>query len=1668
MTEIVDCIAWVVRKTFWSLGVFLKFLFLRLLDLLGLIFNILACCTIIRLPSMIKAFNDMDKMWEWRVMGFLHILLFILDIPVIIMALFIFATLIRVYPMLRDMNENNVCSDMSSEWERNGFLGFKVRGYILKHFVIVFVDLFCLLFVVVCLLSWRNVIFVRQFKAAESDLDKRGVIFKQFMNVLWDIPLLLCFFVSCCTWRLPFVFMDVLRLQTNDEKWDRIRYVGVSNLCYMLLDLPCIVAFLIAMCTWRSPLLIWQLLPHNIFRMNESVEAQWQIRKICLLQFLFVFCDIPVFGCVLLVVVTVWRIPQLVKHTKKELGKSFSRNNFYKREWKIRAACFKECGMILVDFFSCLLGFVVFLTMWRARPLWKDIQKYRQMYKDDVMAQQKVSEDAASALEAETNASEMGQTMVVKHVKWSHFMWKIRKKMLFHFAMLLVDIPAIPLLILLLITGLRTSKVLSGLLDGQFHLLFAVTVYMETLKLFRDVLFILVFFVLMILRPVASWVHLLEDEDHRAYRIISDILVWIPDICAERGAVYTKIKERLALSIKQLKSRGKTRIELREIFDAHISRLTDLVERLESQQVEGELNSLLNMVIFMERKRVDKMLREYDIETSYMNRCNPTLRNDNVYKYKEEMRTYTEGVKATYDKLLNYKPDKVPLYTNKCGLKLRTGVETRSVIIACLPRGRFITTVLMFVCVLFVYRAPSMIMKLHKKMYNRVNIVLSTLKEYGKDVITLIRIVIVCVFVYRAPVMIADILDCLIEKRSWTAVRKIVKRYPPEMLKDFTHVLKQLLSWETPRFLFTMFMFGILMPAELFLAVVRVAGIESPCWSVVLTIFLYLVFMVGPFVFILYGTHQLLSLNMGWLITVVICVFVLLLLIQLLVMIANLARDKNKKFLLTMPKCDYVRLNWLNIHVLLFELLEFLQTLALVFKFAHIPMFGGSVLHIVSTYLLFSFFSYTAVFWTTAVVFVVWFFLCGAPHIFEKILKIIPEGGVGSRSSWRLALSLLSNTLFVTIIESLSASLACTYQSCPQTNTNHTTTSTMNSSMNISNTTSCFEAMLIEDPSVQCWRGEHLGQATFALVAIVWYSTTSLIFGTEFGDPDNKQLDIGFSPIYNMIINVFKAGMVVVATLVSDEYAVLGLLLAGLLLCVFYTASFRCFFASEPCNLPSVLVWRLCTFISCIFAVVGVLVAFLLRDTTSIVPLSIFLAGTFVTFIVSLIATVKLSQVSSVERARDKFKVEIVDLHRIILANDWMHEGWKKQERTWLRLVRSVREAWKDDRDIGEAQDLNSIQPFEFTSLNMQPAQAEGWENQIEEVSLELETALPSPKARDSQSNDELESRNDVTLNMPCNEQKESTSSRENIEAINDTAPSPILLGDFQPPSYQSISNVRPPPNYTSSEPPSGGVDVQPTYLPPDSVLELEKNGRNLLLILEQNIHYSAYRYSCLSQRNIWINMVCESDWTKLLRQVEILKENLQGTYHKPSQLDIQLANTTYPEFELVEDEQDSDPPPPLYVRRTKEEIREESSEMRAEVVEFFGQHSEHGNEYRQLVDKLLPTTAVYKSVTLTGQSFTIVFRKGSCGVVKEYEPPGLKVALGAQLCVGKQISGIFSSSGISFTRGCAPVGKKGPVSVAAESIGFVKKNDHLYLETNGKKLKFEVVLCSFKTVIWT
>lgn len=879
------------------------------------------------------------------------------------------------------------------------------------------------------------------------------------------------------------------------------------------------------------------------------------------------------------------------------------------------------------------------------------------------------------------------------------------------------------------------------------------------------------------------------------------------------------------------------------------------------------------------------------------------------------------------------------------------------------------------------------------------------------------------------------------------------------------------------------------MPADLILTIMKFLFSKDCAYFV--TAVLYVIFMAFPFLIPFYISQRIDSDTL----TVVISAFAVILLMVLVIMVVLLLKHRNPSnrqmhvqadaLLIEPTPYDYVRFNWTNIHVIIFEIVELLQLLALVFVTSDLPMPGADTLSTASQYLLLNFASFNVKLWLTFFIFIVWFFCCGAPVILESVLEHLPKGSCAGHMGWTLFLSLFANTLFVTIVESFLAFVACKTNDCPELNATVIA--------NISRGNYCVPVVLIEEPSMECWEGSHKAIAFLGLLGLVWYSSTAIVFGTKYGDVEHPGQDLKFSPAYNIFINFVKALMVGAVVLAAEHHMiVLSLLLVANLGAIIFTLTFRRIFKFQLSNSLVLIIWRAVSFICAALAAVAALVSKIRNDPDSLLPLVIFLGGCLLVILVALIASIYLRnrRRTPVEEQRRTFRQKLLSLETKLVQENYMINSWTKGRAQWKRLVKNVYEAQKADR---------SVSPSVYAHLQVPappfpPPPLE--EGQIAEAEPSISASLPPPPTYDDLFPNIMgpygvppvppppytegitddatidEGRDDPTpLALPPETKDESASGSQSSSDDSVTITFTDAALNLEAERKQFIgSGTHAPPYYTDEEMDTRYVERQ------DSedwklwdINSMECNGTNLLLVLEEYIHYSAFSFSFILQLPLWRSAVKKCDWPGLLHCLTVLEGSLTGKFNTPTGVDISQAHLNVPIFELHPDIDTEEPPFYEPESRDPEVIRAQSDRERSRALADVKNVGEFGEQWAELLDKLLPTKPITKNWVWLEEvgGFHVYLRRPIQGTITEVGPNGVKMARGASIALPKHIQGTLSDTKITFDKGYEPKGKKGPVSVAVSELGLVKIDEKLYVTAQGKKLRYDKALESMKTLTW-
>lgn len=1561
-------------------------------------------------------------MVEWRLFGIIQFCIFLLDIPVMFMALalFVFSFGLLYIPMVREIQVKGIKCDYTHRIDKLYFGGFALRKLVARCFLQHFTGMLCIPLLFITLLSWRSVILVKKLRQLDYlKWEWRKVILLQFLQLFVDIPCVFVLLFVVITWRLPFYIHEVNKIRKT-RGWSRWRYVAFKHLFLLFVDLLCLLLCCLTLVTWRSVFLVKTLLKQKSDNPTKNLLSnryQWKARRIVVQQFLLIFVDIPCIFCFLIILITLWRLPRFIK-------------NIQKSEWKIRKNCVYQAGMMFVDLSCFFILAIVFITLWRLYPFLKDLRKYKKR-------------------DSERRSSAVSKTEI--YVVSRTASWKIRKTICKHFIFLFIDIPAMIASIFIFVTVYRIPSLMSKLIQsGNFYVEFAMIIFMEVGKLFIDMIFMILFFLFMIIRPVASWVYLLEDDDHTQYRLVSNHLKWVPDMVKEtRLKMRIALDEEFSLCFKDGVDVVRARLRMSQVCLPYLEKWRALREKIMENDAYTDLAHLIDTVIWYEGRRPYKMIRLYACELAYLAKPVPLVHDKNLFQYRKEMEMFEEKAESAHSNLLKFTPAKVKLWTNKSGLFARDRKETQKILLA-LPGGHIVDMILIFINIILVYRTPKLFISLHRRWYDRHTIIMKSLKEYCLDGITLLRIFFVLIFVYRAPSLILDITIDIFNKHSWTAVRATAKRYPVMIVKDLVNLFTMILHWRTLRFIFTAILYGLLIPADVMLTVFKCSF--KKCTAYIVTTVFFLIFLGFPFLFPFYFGEAMLNNGFGNKISFAIAGYGLSFVVLQLLLIKILIRNRGSKFSVAPEPYDYVRINWENVHIIVFEVVEMLQLVALVFSMSGIPVAGNRILYKYSNYLLFNFLSFELKLSLTVAAFTTWFVICGAPIIFENILEDLREGKCAANGGWRLLMSIFSNTLFISIIEGLCGLVACKYSNGSGAMANH----------------SNFTLVLIDQESISCWQGEHRGIALFGLWGFFWYTITAIVYGTEYGEVDSPDADIKFSPVYNTLINLVKAVMIGSVVLFSDEfYFVLGLLFALSLIALVFTLSFERIFGFASCNSVSVSYFRVASFVILSVAVIAAFVAKRLGDKHSFLPVGILLGASFITLLVFCVASYRRKKLTNTEIQRALFRQLILKLESSLEGN-YMISSWNSKRKQWRRLVNGVYHAQKYDRNVSP----EVWQGIEMTSTSFEDA--------IPPASPPSELTLQHPVSSAPFTSDFSSARHGSSLNItstiPSHHSSVSLSEEKPGELhtlspssesndLENTVSSDCRLISVMPDKYDDQYDVY---DFLKSAGNSNPLIDDDKHFQ-KSMNKLQRYGKSLLLYFERHIFFRAFSFSFVLQLPLWRDAVAGSDWTGLVHCIQVLENSLTGNFNKPTSLDISLGDEYMSPGILGDDPDDGSPPAFTPEPRDPESIKRISDAEREKALHDIERVCSEHLTWSAVFDKLLPKIPVIRkwSIEDESHSFELVLRRSCQAKIVDVGPKGIKLAKGAVIALPKLVKGILHDNRLKFEKHCEPIGKKGPLSVSLSEVEILKIGEKIYFSSSGKKISVEKAINSVKEIEW-
>ena len=1742
---VIACVSYVVKKTCITLGKFLEFLGERLLDLLGLAFILVACCTIIRIPGVIDGLlNGGGKLrWRWKYVGIWQLLIFILDLPLIISLPFYILCPWRIYLVNAGIVKHN-------EFEKYRWEGWEVRGRILKHFILLLFDILsipfaiCLTvswrcircfnlfskcdkkektvkflivcqflhlvcdilalpFVVILMLSWRAPIILKKIKkiyfaksevsnnhqapkmveldleeqhkvsniqedpevtqleseklegniseetpleleeqipevtqlelqeelqepnedverANEVDLKIKVVVIKQTWSLVLDLSSVPAMITTIFSWRIVFFLSSCTKKFTTrnlslNKTYSYIRWKFWQNLVYFFMDLPCIVSFFLLVVFF--PIIPWRLVQYlSGFKSRllvgqdgkEYKSSKWcqmHERKLLIAAYAVIACDIASIFLTIAITVSLWRLPFLVydlrkvrKETLKADEGTISRQYGFKKSLKIWTVCVTNFVLLFADLLCIVIGLIIIGTLWRAYSLFSSIRSsLSPKRKDDDKEDLRITENVS--------------IFTVNGIK-------IRKNVFKHFLFLILDIPALVLCFIHIPFVIKIPAIISVVLGGNFYLEFAVTVYIETAKLFADIVFFFIFIFMCFTRPIAIWVNVLEDKKHKKYRLSADMLVHVKWLIGQRKKKVYESKSLLSMVIKNSQARedidsnpvmqaglqvdDTSEQNLAEVSIANtICKYTKKLEKVKNTLYEEELDDRLmyhvSQVVFFENKVAYLVGRRFKVEKMFL--ANPSLiaYRRNLELIEKEDSLFEKRRVDAVEALKSFKFEQTPLWEKKVGFREKSRKETQKAIISAVTSGNFVTFLVCFINTLLLYRAPSMFLSIFKAPHRRRNIALKTLKNYLLDLFMLAKILLICLSVYKVPDLISALVVSLLQKRSIQAARKAVDSIPNEMIHDLFRVLAILFSWKSIAYTFSSILFLILMPLSVMVKIysamfqnIAVAYIFSGlCYATVLSL---------PFIIPLALPSKIgISIAMSGVVAGYMLLLVLILIVFVLIYVKSVEKTNFQ-----LKSIDYVRINWFNIHVYFKLVIEFLQLTALVFTVNMTHFQHRDYLTTISKYILLDVYEPVIKFSLACAVFVIWFFIASIPIILEGILMYADKGTFSkSHFTWRAFLSFFGSTLFMVIPEIGLSFLACDYS----------ITKELDKSVS---------ASLIDDSNMKCWTNSHAPYAIFSLFGMMWYLLTSTLLCLTFSDNLNQKIDLQFSPAYTAIENIFKVSIVTVMTLFKDSiYSLLAALVLVVAL-IFVTCVWKVLTQTNVANYFRLIILKV-GLLTIVGSFALIIIAVEQFEITGIVAIYA-MAGVLLVLII-IISLASMSGwgliKSEQKKARDEFKTLVLKITAKLKSVDALVVSWSQVQFVFRRMLRHVRVAHPKDRIFEDkiAEEMGKRIEGKATEEPPPPSYSD----------LSSFDALPEPPSYES---------------ILSEKQAE-------LQADSYFVPdASIYLSPFG--DWMSFDAAKKLEQYGWMI-----ADV------PDAVMELtdaQCTGSDLLLLLEQHVKYTSHSYEFVKQIGNWRKAVKESNWAGLLQCTKILDESFDSRFVRPKNGSIAQPN----ESEIISPNPDQSTFPMYFELTDVTSIKMKIHKQELEKLLLF-----IPEPWKWVFAKIIPSDMpVIKRVKdcddgTQPSHFSVDLFKQLNVTIKDIDSGGFKIARGARIVVPKTLNILnLSCENITFSKPYLS-GSKGPVTKSVDSLNATKVGEHWYVVVGKNRAKVSKILAS-------
>ena len=1223
--------------------------------------------------------------------------------------------------------------------------------------------------------------------------------------------------------------------------------------------------------------------------------------------------------------------------------------------------------------------------------------------------------------------------------------------------MIFVDLFAFVLLFILFITVIKVPKIAVQFKSGSKQA-FSVFIIIQFAQLCVDVVFGLIFLLLMVLRPVTAWVVLLEDTKHKNNRILVHYMQWVPDVISDLQKFRKESTDYVCMAVKceelavdPWKIREFQKF-LNQMCYRSCKRLRWLMEKTKSNE---EFCYRLELLQHAHKQVPLQLCAQLVTELEFLKNRDTYLRKKNVAALLKESSGFEETLVRVVSDVKSFPVPKVPLYEEQCGLMLRTRKETQKVLLEALPKGGIPIIMVAILEIIMLCRAPLLFRNLKRQPYAWREVILNCAFEYLKDLFALLELLLLVITIVYLPNVVSDIYFALFIQRSWKAARKCIGRYPPVLIKRIGEAISCLFSFRSVRFVAACVLMIVLGPADVILTTTAFILPEGcNCIRYLISALFHISLSSVPFLIHFYFNDFL----PGWAMSLTILSYMFTVIFTVFMFLIVIFFKSEDKSAFKAPVPGIVVWSWSNVSFIIHDFIDLAQDLALLLVTGAKSLQYGSYLQNISDILLFNFLPYYFKFIVYPLVFT-WCFFFVTPTVLENILDSSPVGTTALNPFWRFVVFTLSKTLFLSISEFLVSTVACVE------NGNHT----------YDNET----WVLAENDDIVCWQGYQRWTGSFSLYLFFYYFTTAILFTAQcfkFRTCNNIQ----YSPLYELFLNFIKVALVL-SVVYSSFYQ--NVVSTNTILCVIVcvavgiTCLFKLVFGFHVSTYPIGLFWKVSSLIflllvSCLLIVSEGSVD--VEENFSFILVSLL----FTLLFVNVIASFKLRKQTEMEKCRHKFVAEILHLERSKVNESRMTLSWNSKSDKWKRLVKSCRLSGMETYALPP--------PYSEQATALPAGSAENSPKNTSPTVMALDRHDKTAEWYGGDKPDFIESTDDAISGTALDSPTDNPSNECSTSQGNTRKPKPIMYADF---IEKKIS--------THSE--SGGRRYRPSFQRrgkprfPFKLLtgisnSVECIGSNLLLAFEANVRYESYSVEGLNAVVDWRERVPKSNWPDLVDRLEELKGFLEGTYEQPRRkslikesgddaTDSPLSFFTY----NASDFQSEDTPPrPLLTLAEKESVSEECMTQLSDFVSNIVTRETQRSLLLQTLRNVLPTGSkdvFISSIDFTASKFRIEFdQKKVTGTVQKVGERGIPAAVGAKVVFAKYLTGKVQEydDGSVLIRFVAekerPTVQKFMLALTVQEIKLFYKQDKQdwYFGASGQSKKANAVIETLEHIKWS